>query len=103
MASMAKPEESPDISRVRVRLLGFQRVSMGRVIALAHAEIEIDEVPIQILGMRIEKGASGRLACRAPCYRGPDGRWIPAVVLPPEVGKTICELAVGELKGNPGS
>jgi hypothetical protein len=62
----------------------------GKLIALAAVEIEIAGIPIRLQGVKIVRRPDGRLNCEPPCYRGPDGRWLPAAVLPPDLGEGLA-------------
>lgn len=73
-------------------VLGVERVAgRGRLIALACVEIELDGIPILLQGVKVTKLPSGGMKCDAPCYRDPDGSWLPAVVLPADLAKGIAD------------
>jgi stage V sporulation protein G len=80
-----------DTTDALVTLIGFERVSgSDKLVALAVVEIEIAGVPIRLQGVKIVKRPDGRLGCEPPCFKAPDGRWLPAVILPPDLGEGLA-------------
>ncbi|EPY00604.1 hypothetical protein [Magnetospirillum fulvum] len=82
-----------DTLPVSVEVLGIERVNRGALAALAVVEIVFDGVPVRLQGVQLRRKPGGGLTVEAPCFRAGDGRWLPAVVLPPEIGQAIADAA----------
>jgi stage V sporulation protein G len=69
---------------------GLQRVvGAGRLVALATVEIDLEGVVVLVQGVQVIR-KRGRISSHAPCFRNPQtGAWIPAVILPDELGAAI--------------
>jgi hypothetical protein len=82
---------------------GLERVSgAGRLVALATVEIDLEGVVVLVQGVQVIRHR-GRIATQAPRYRNPrTGAWIPAVVLPHELGVAIAEELHQMLMRQPG-
>lgn len=61
-----------------------------KLIALAVVEVEIAGVVVLLQGVKVVKRPGGGLACEPPCFRAPDGRWLPAAVLPKDLGEGLA-------------
>jgi hypothetical protein len=62
----------------------------GRLAALAAIEIELDGVALTVQGVRVVR-QKDRITAEAPRYRDPKtGRWLPALILPDELGVAIA-------------
>ncbi|WP_051948654.1 hypothetical protein [Methylosinus sp. PW1] len=61
-----------------------------KLVAMAVVEVEIAGVVILLQGVKVVKRPGGGLACEAPCFRAPDGRWLPAAVLPPDLAEGLA-------------
>ncbi|PHK93794.1 hypothetical protein CR162_16900 [Pseudoroseomonas rhizosphaerae] len=89
-----------EMQDVRFEVLGVERVAgAGKLKALAVVLVEVEGVQITLQGVQVVQGADG-LCCRAPTFRHPrDGRWLPAVALPPVLADAIAaevlEIAQG--------
>jgi hypothetical protein len=82
---------SADTTEAVVTVLSVEPVAgSGKLIALAAVEIEIAGVPIRLQGVKIVRRPDGRLNCEPPSYRAPDGRWLPAAVLPADLGEGLA-------------
>jgi hypothetical protein len=80
-----------DTTAALVTIIGLERVAgSGKLAALAVVEIEIAGIPIRLQGVKIIRRLDGRLGCEAPCFRAPDGRWAPAVILPPDLAEGLA-------------
>ena len=80
-----------DIAEVEVTLTQVDRVhGRGELIALLAADVVIAGVPLQLQGIQVRRDRIG-LKMRAPEFRGSDGRWWPAVVLPGEVMQALLD------------
>jgi len=63
----------------------------GRLVALATVEIDLEGVVVLVQGVQVIRHRD-RLATQAPRFRNPKtGAWIPAVILPNELGVAIAE------------
>jgi stage V sporulation protein G len=63
----------------------------GRLVGLAIVAVEVGGAWLQLQGVQVIRDAAGALTCRAPVFRHPrDGRWLPAVLLPPELTDAIA-------------
>jgi hypothetical protein len=61
----------------------------GRLAALAAIEIELDGIALTVQGVRVVRQSNG-ITTEAPRYRDPrTGRWLPALILPDELGAAI--------------
>jgi hypothetical protein len=62
----------------------------GRLAALAAIEIELDGIALTVQGVRVVR-QKDRMTTEAPRYRDPrTGRWLPALILPDELGAAIA-------------
>jgi hypothetical protein len=62
----------------------------GRLAALAAIEIELDGVALTVRGVRVLR-QRGRITTEPPRYRDPrTGQWLPALILPDELGLAIA-------------
>jgi hypothetical protein len=62
----------------------------GRLAALAAIEIELDGVALTVRGVRVLR-QKDRITTEAPRYRDPrTGQWLPALILPDELGRAIA-------------
>jgi hypothetical protein len=70
----------------------LERISgAGRLVALATVEIDLEGVVVLVQGVQVIRHR-GRIATQAPRFRNPKtGAWIPAVILPDELGVAIAE------------
>lgn len=78
-----------ETSTVRFEVRGIERAHGGRVVALAIVALDVDGVELVMQGVQVLRAAGGGLEVRAPMWRHPTGRWIPAVVLPDELRDAI--------------
>jgi hypothetical protein len=81
-------------STVTFTVIDVERVAgAGRLIALAAIELELDGVALVVQGVRVVR-QDRRIATEAPRFRDPrTGRWLPALILPDELGRAIaCEV-----------
>jgi stage V sporulation protein G len=82
---------SADTTEAVVTVQFVDRIAgAGKLVALAVVEIEIAGVPILLQGVKVAKRPGGGLACEPPCFRAPDGRWLPAAVLPPDLAQGLA-------------
>jgi hypothetical protein len=84
-------------------ITGLERVSgAGRLVALATVEIDLEGVVVLVQGVQVIR-RRGRIAMQAPRFRNPKtGAWIPAVILPNELGEAIAEELHHMLMRQPG-
>jgi hypothetical protein len=89
-----------ETSVVTFAVTGFERIpGKGRLAGLADVRIEIEGVVLLLQGVRVLHEPGGGLACQEPRFRHPDGRWVQAAVLPPELSEAIA-AAVLALAGD---
>ena len=89
-----------ETSVVCFAVTGFERIpGKGRLAGLADVRIEIEGVVLLLQGVRVLHEPDGGLACQEPRFRHPDGRWVQAAVLPPELSDAIA-VAVLALAGD---
>jgi stage V sporulation protein G len=83
-----------ETSVISFAVIGFEWIRCkGRLAGLADVRIEIEGVVLLLQGVRVLREPDGGLACQEPRFRHPDGRWVGALVLPPELSEAI-ETAV---------
>jgi hypothetical protein len=83
-----------ETSVVSFAVVGFEwSRGKGRLAGLADVRIEIEGVVLLLQGVRVLREPEGRLACQEPRFRHPNGGWVAALVLPPELSDAI-EMAV---------
>ena len=62
----------------------------GRLMAFATVIMEIAGVEMLMQGVQVLREANGNATVQAPTFRHPrTGRWLPALVLPPELREAI--------------
>jgi len=84
-----------------VELLGIEHVrGPAGLIGLANVEMELAGVAFVVQGVRVVRDATGGLSCQAPIFHHPSGRWVPALVLPPELRDAVgAEVLAVAAKG----
>lgn len=82
---------------------GLERLSgAGRLVALATVEIDLEGVVIVVQGVQVIRHR-GRITTQAPRFRNPrTGVWMPAVILPHELGSAIAGELHEMLRRQPG-
>lgn len=74
----------------------------GRLLALATLEIDFDGVTLWLQGVQVVRQGK-RITTQAPHFRDPKmGIWVPAVILPDELGAAIAREVQGMLLRRPG-
>lgn len=74
----------------------------GRLLALAALEIDFDGVVLQLQGVQVIRQGK-RITTHAPRFRDPkNGVWVPAVILPDELGAAIAREVQSMLLRRPG-
>ena len=74
----------------------------GRLLALATLEIDFDGVTMWLQGVQVVRQGK-RITTQAPHFRDPKmGIWVPAVILPAELGAAIAREVQGMLLRRPG-
>ncbi len=67
---------------------------MNKLLALAIVELDIGGAVLELQGVQVVRLATG-LVCRTPPFRHPrDGRWLPGIVLPPEVMDAVANMVL---------
>jgi hypothetical protein len=79
---------------------GVERIrGAGRLVALAAVEIDLEGVVVLVQGIQVIRHR-GHIATQAPRFRDPrSGAWLPAVVLPEELGAAIAKELHGMVTG----
>lgn len=88
-----------DVSNVpvEVRLLGVQHVAgRGTLKWLFDAQIDIQGVVIEVRGFQ-GRELRRAISIRAPQFRGGDGKWLPALILPPAIMSALGDAFVEEI------
>jgi hypothetical protein len=82
-----------DVERVR---------GAGRLVALAKVELELDGVVLVMQGVRVMRERGG-ITVQPPRSRDPrTGNWIPALLVPAELGQAIARELHQILSSDPG-
>jgi hypothetical protein len=83
-------------------VLAFEPIGgKGRLIGPVIVEMVVDGVPADHLqGVKLTRQPNGGLECEEPCFRHPDGRWLPGVCLPEELAKAIGDAVFAESGGS---
>ena len=80
---------------VEVRLLRVQRVTGRSTLKwLFDVQIDIQGVELEVRGCQCRGSARGALSVRMPQFRGGDGRWLPALILPDSVMSAVGDAFV---------
>ena len=94
-----------ETSVVSFAVTGFEWIrGKGRLAGLADVRIEIEGVVLLLQGVRVLRERDGRLGYQEPRFRHPDGGWVAALVLPPELSDAIATavLALARDADGPG-
>jgi stage V sporulation protein G len=90
-----------DTAPVTAIVTSIVSVNAGRLLALASVEVNIFGVAFEVRGIQVARvRVDGREATEAtlPRYRGPNGEWLAAIVMPPElydpIGRAVLAAAV---------
>ena len=89
-----------DVSNVpvEIRLLRVQPViGRGTLKWLFDVQIDIQGVEIEVRGFQGRETAREGVSIRAPQFRGGDGKWLPALILPPSIMSAIGDAFVEEI------
>ena len=82
---------------VEVRLLRVQPViGRGTLKWLFDVQIDIQGVEIEVRGFQ-GRERRGAISIRAPQFRGGDGRWLPALILPDGIMAAIGDAFIEEI------
>ncbi len=93
-----------DTVPVEVHVAGIQKlVGTGSLLALAMVEVSVPVVggsfDFRLQGVQVRRTQDNRLLCQAPQFRDPtSGRWLPAVLLPPELRDAIGAEVLAEME-----
>lgn len=84
---------SDDTTTVKITVIDVQRITAGKLFALATVEIDIDGIVLLVHGIQAVWTDEGT-QIDPPRYRGPNGVWSAAVTLPHEVKKPIGKAVI---------
>ena len=81
-----------DAVTVTFTVTGFERIEgHGRLLALAALDIDFEGVVLRLQGVQVIRQGK-RITTQAPRFRDPKtGVWVPAVILPDELGAAIAQ------------
>lgn len=89
---MTPDTTTPDADTVQVNfeVRAVERVlDRGALVGLAIVDIDIAGIALTLQGVQIVQEPAG-LSIRSPVFRHPrSGRWLPGVLLPPELAEAI--------------
>ena len=67
-------------------------VALSRI---ANVQVSIAGIEFELRGVQLRLTSDHRLLCQSPTFRHPtSGKWLPAVVLPPELSKGLVSKFV---------
>ena len=95
---MHRTHPQNDTLPVTVEVLGIERIDKGTLVALAVVLIAFDGVEIVVQGVQVRREPDGTLKVHSPCFRAGDGRWLPSVVFPQEIGKAVADTVYPALE-----
>lgn len=96
-ASAGGPGAAETLS-VSFRVERIDRVTAGRLVALATVLIDVEGVEFRIQGVRVMSTSTGLLTVEAPRFRSPGGEWVPAVTLPDDLKSAIANEVLAEVE-----
>ncbi len=79
---------------VTVTVLAIERVTLGKIVALAAVEIVIDGIAILLNGVQVFRSAPGVLSVGPPTFRSPTGASRSAVILPEELNAPLGDAVM---------
>jgi hypothetical protein len=90
---------------VEYRVLQIEQVAgAGSLIGLATVEADIAGVAIVLQGVQVRRRTDGTLDCLAPQFRhARNGRWLPCLLLPPELSAAIASEVLAAISSPPAS
>lgn len=90
-----------DLVPVAFTVQGVERVRRrGRLLALATVAFDVAGLELVLQGIRIMRDVEGALTVHAPVWRHPDsGKWVPGVLLPPELSRAIGDELLADYAG----
>ena len=101
-AAVAAIDQEPADSEtvpVQVVVLAIERISAGKLVALAAVELLIAGVEIVLQGVRIERTGPHTFCVGSPTFKGPGGVSYPAAILPLELAQALADAVLDEYKG----
>jgi hypothetical protein len=92
-----------DTVSVEINVAGIERPEgCGTLVALAIVELRINDVDVTLQGVQARRAAGNRFLCQAPQFRDPrSGRWLPCILLPPELSAAIGAEVTGQMQHIP--
>jgi stage V sporulation protein G len=82
---------------VSITVLSVTPIRAGRLFALASVEINVDDVSIEIHGIRATRTATGATRVELPTFRDATGQSRAAIVLPEEIYGPIGDAVLDVL------
>lgn len=84
---------SDETAAVEVKLIGYERTpGSGALLALLSAEITFSGgEQMRLQGLQVRRASNGNVQLLAPQFRGRDGRWRDAVLLPDAIMLAILD------------
>jgi hypothetical protein len=87
---------------VSFTMISLERArSRGHLFGLADAKILIEGISPTVQGIRVIYEPDGSLLVQPPRFRHPDGHWLEAVVLPPELAVAIAAEVLQRFRDSP--
>lgn len=86
-----------EVALVTCRVDSVTRVAHPHLLALASAEIEVGGIAFRVDGIQVIAGRKRgfpTVQVKLPTYRGSDGTWRPAMVLPPELERPLGDAVL---------
>lgn len=89
------PHAPDDTATVRFTVRGVEPVrDRGALVGLAIVDVELAGVALTLQGVQVVRGVRG-VEVRSPVFRHPaTGRWLPGVLLPPELAEAMAAEVV---------
>ena len=86
-----------DTTTVQVTVKDARGVASKTVFALVDVTIAVGGVEFGILGIQARRESDGQTSIRLPTFKDSDGRWQPAVSLPPEMVQPVGDAVLAFL------
>jgi len=85
---------------VEINVASIERTEgCGTLIALAIVELRINDVDLCLQGVQVRRTRDNKFLCQSPQFRDPrSGRWLPCILLPPELSAAIGASVTDEMQ-----